>query len=53
LATAVAFTSEEKGDWLTYKGRKYIVCDPTYENAPVGATMPGMDNQKAKMIALK
>ena len=53
LATAVAFSSEQKGDWLTYKGRKFIVCDPTYENAPVGATMPGMDNQKAKMIALK
>ena len=53
LATAVAFTGDETGDWLTYKGRKYIVCDPTYENAPVGATMPGMDNQKAKMIALK
>ncbi len=53
LATAVAFSGEQKGDWLTYKGRKFIVCDPTYENAPVGATMPGMDNKKAKMIALK
>lgn len=53
LATAVAFSGEERGDWLTYKGRKYIVCDPTFESAAVGVTMPDMDNRKAKIIALK
>ena len=53
LATAVAFTGQERGDWLTYNERRYIVCDPTYENAPVGATMPGMDNKKAQIIVLK
>ena len=29
-----------------------LVCDPTFINAPVGRTMPGMDNQKAKVIVL-
>ena len=53
LATAVAFTGNENGDWLTYNNRRYIVCDPTYINASVGMTMPGMDNQKAKVIVLK
>lgn len=53
LATAVAFSGEEKGDWLMYNNRRYIVCDPTYENAPVGRTMPGMDNKNAKVIVLK
>lgn len=53
LATAVAFKGEVKGDWLTYRNRRYIVCDPTFENAPVGRTMPNMDNAKAKIIALK
>ena len=53
LATAVAFKDDVKGDYLTYKNRKYVVCDPTYINAPVGRTMPGMDNNKAKVIALK
>ena len=53
LATAVAFSGNEKGDWLTYNNRRYIVCDPTYINAPVGLTMPGMDNQKATVIVLK
>lgn len=53
LASAVAFSSDVKGDWLSYNNRRYTVCDPTYENAPVGATMPGMDNTKAKVIVLK
>ena len=53
LATAVHFTKPVKGDYLTYKDQDYVVCDPTYINAGVGRTMPGMDNQKAKVIALK
>ncbi len=53
LATAVRFNQQVKGDYLTYKGKNYVVCDPTYINAGVGRTMPGMDNQKAKVIALK
>lgn len=53
LATAVHFTQPVKGDYLTYKGKDYVVCDPTYINAGVGRTMPGMDNKQAKVIALK
>lgn len=54
LAAAVAFNSPDvKGDYLTYKNRNYIVCDPTYIGAGVGKTMPGMDNQTAKVVALK
>ncbi len=53
LATAVHFNKPVKGDYLTYKGKDYVVCDPTYINAGVGRTMPGMDNQKAKVIALQ
>jgi len=53
LATAVAFSSDVNGDYLTYKSRKYVVCDPTFINAGVGRTMPGMDNQAAQVIALK
>lgn len=53
LASAVAFNSEQNGDYLTYKNQKYIVCDPTYINAGVGRTMPGMNNQEAQVIALK
>jgi hypothetical protein len=53
LASAVAFNGEERGDYLTYKNRRFIVCDPTYINAGVGRTMPGMNNQEAQVIALK
>ena len=52
LATAVAFHQDIRGDYLTIDGRKFIVCDPTYIGAPVGATMPDMDNQTAKVICL-
>ena len=52
LATAVAFTQDVQGDYLVYKNRKYIVCDPTYINAPLGETMPGMNNQEAQLIVL-
>ena len=53
LATAVAFSEEQNGDYLTYKNRKYVVCDPTFINAGVGRTMPGMNNKEAQVIALK
>ena len=53
LATAVAFDDEGAGDYVMYRNRKYIVCDPTFINAAVGRTMPGMDNQEAQIIALQ
>jgi hypothetical protein len=53
LATAVAFNDNVNGDYLTYKNRRYVVCDPTYINAGVGRTMPGMNNREAQLIALK
>lgn len=53
LAAAVGFNSDVNGDYLSYKNRRYVVCDPTYINAGVGRTMPGMNNQEAQVIALK
>ena len=53
LAAAVAFNDDVNGDYLMYKNRKYVVCDPTYINAGVGKTMPGMNNKEAQIIALK
>lgn len=52
LASAVEFTEPVKGDYLTIGNRRLVVCDPTYINAPVGLTMPGMDNATAKVILL-
>lgn len=52
LYTAVKFNESVSGDYLTIDGSKYVVCDPTYIHAPVGKTMPGMDNSTAVAIKL-
>jgi len=52
VATAVRFPNEEPGDFILYKGEKYLIADPTYINAPFGLTMPGMVNSKAEIIEL-
>lgn len=52
LAAAVAFTENVSGDFILYKGKKFIISDPTYIGAPVGMTMPEMDNKTAKIILL-
>lgn len=53
LATAVNFHQDVKGDYLVVDGKKYVVCDPTYIGAPIGYTMPGMDNKTAMVVKLK
>lgn len=53
LATAVCFDEEVNGDYIMLDGRKFVVCDPTYIGAPVGLTMPDMDNSGAKIILLE
>lgn len=53
LAMAVGFTDEVKGDYIKIGKERFVVCDPTYIGAPVGVTMPDMDNQTAKVIILE
>lgn len=52
LATAVCFTETVTGDHLSINGQRFVVCDPTYIGAPVGRTMPQMNNSTAKVILL-
>lgn len=52
LATAIALGEEAKGDYLRHNGIKYLICDPTYINAPIGESMPKMNNNAAKIIVL-
>lgn len=52
LASAVRFTEDVTGDYITYENSRYTICDPTYINAPVGMTMPDMDNASAFVVAL-
>lgn len=53
LASAVCFTDgSDVGDYITLDGKRYTIADATYINAPVGRTMPGMDNKSATVIIL-
>ena len=52
LATAVKLPSYNKGDYVSLKGQRYTVCDPTYINAGIGEAMPQFKNVKARIIEL-
>lgn len=53
LATAVRFNNVVNGDYITIGNDRYTICDPTYIGAPIGQTMPQMDNQTANIILLE
>ena len=53
LATAVHFNEDIPGDYFIVSGKRYLVCDPTYINAPIGWTMPGMNNTTAKVYLME
>ena len=53
IAAAVSFTQPVTGDYIQTGGRRFTVCDPTYIVAPVGRTMPKMNNASAKVIILE
>ena len=53
LATAVKFSSEVSGDYITYDGARYTICDPTYINAGIGEEMPQFKNVTPSVIKLK
>ena len=50
LASAVCFNQHVAGDYIELGGKRFVIADATYVNAPVGATMPKMDNSTAKVI---
>ena len=52
LASAVCLKQQVNGDYISLDGDVYTICDPTYIGAPVGITMPEMDNRSAKVIKL-
>lgn len=52
LSTAVCFSGDVVGDSMIIDGRKFVICDPTYIGAPVGAQMPNLEYDKAMAILL-
>jgi len=52
VACGVSFNSDVNGDYYNYGDRKFVMCDPTYINAPIGQTMPKYKDTKAKIVDL-
>ncbi|MCL2074426.1 MAG: hypothetical protein FWH18_10915 [Marinilabiliaceae bacterium] len=52
LTTAVNFSEDVKGDHFIIRGKKFIVCDPTYIGANVGMSMDKYKNVRAEIIEL-
>ena len=50
IAAAVHFNNNIKGDSLNFKGKRFVVTDPTYINANAGMTMPAYKNIKPGVI---
>lgn len=53
LAAAVCFNDDVSGDAIMINGRKFIVCDPTFKGAPVGAQMPNLEYDKVQSFVLQ
>ncbi len=52
IATAVRFTEPVTGDYITFRGKEFVVSDPTYINAPVGLTMPQYADVTASIVPI-
>lgn len=49
-ATAVYFPGgNPPGDQFLFEGRRFVIADPTYINAPIGKTMPQFRNVRPEM----
>ncbi len=50
MATAVCFTDQTlQGDGYMYRGRRYLICDPTYIGAGIGRCMPRYEKVTPKI----
>ncbi len=52
VAAAVHFSDDLPGDKVSYHGKKYLLCDPTYINANLGRCMPRYRDVIPAIIAI-
>jgi hypothetical protein len=52
VACGVSFDKPVEGDAFSFEGVDYTVCDPTFINAPIGATMPRYKNTNPTIVSL-
>lgn len=51
IAAAVRFPTQVPGESVTYQGKRFTVCDPTYINAGAGMCMPQFKSVTPNVIA--
>lgn len=54
LATAVCFGDDAQpaGTTISFGRKRYVVCDPTYSNAPIGTVMPKYANTQYEIVKI-
>lgn len=52
ISTAVKLQQDVVGDYVIFNNEHYLVADATYENAPLGLTMPDYRNEEPEVIVL-
>ncbi len=52
VATAVKFSADMPGDFVTYQDEKYLICDPTYIGAEAGMAMPKYKRSSVQLVLL-
>ena len=52
VALGVCTKTKIKGDYLTYNGKTYYVCDPTYIGSTIGMMIPQYKSKPAKVYPL-
>jgi hypothetical protein len=51
VAVGVAFTDEDvEGEYVTYEGQKYVICDATYFGATAGMVFPQLKGKETKVL---
>mgnify|MGYP006278820593 FL=1 len=50
IATAIRIEGPARGDYFTYHGSNYLICDPTYINANIGQCMPKYKNIQPEVV---
>jgi hypothetical protein len=50
MAVGVMTKSNPKGEYITARGNKYLVCDPTYINANIGQSMPKFKGKNIQLV---
>jgi hypothetical protein len=51
IATAVMFSTNLSGDSVVYRGKSYVICDPTFIYANAGRCMPQFKTVKPNVIS--